>query len=226
MCPLLLLPLLLLLLPLLPFLLRRRGFRASTPVLRPMDPYKVLGVPKTATDSEIKKAFYKAAKKRFDDDAEFKKKAQLRVVALQGGEPSAREAWQRICDISRLAFEKIYKRLDIKLEERGESFYNDMITPLINELKARGLVQESNGAQCIFTKVSDVPLMVQKSDGGFGYDSTDMACLYHRLVVSRGDWVIYITDKGQEQHFFSCFEAAQMAGWHRGPPGSPVPPVG
>ena len=78
-------------------------------------------------------------------------------MALQSGDPEARAAWQAICDISRLAFEKIYKRLDIKVEERGESFYNDMIGPLIEELTARNLVVESGGAKCIFTKISQVP---------------------------------------------------------------------
>jgi|ERR1711971_553896 len=64
-------------------------------------------------------------------------------------------------------------------------------------------------------KVGEVPLIVQKSDGGYGYGSTDLACVYHRLVVSRADWVIYITDLGQELHFHSVFDAATQAGWHR-----------
>jgi len=160
--------------------------------------------------------FYKAAKTRFDDDEEFKGKAQRAVVDLQSGGEFARSAWQKICDVSRVAFNKIYDRLDISLEERGESFYNAMIAPLVEDLKARNICADSNGAMCIFTpKVAEIPLMAVKSDGGFGYDSTDLAAIYHRLFVMRSDWIVYITDMGQELHFHMIFDAAEQAGWHR-----------
>jgi len=160
--------------------------------------------------------FYKAAKKRFDDDEEFKGKAQRAVVDLQSGGEFARSAWQKICDVSRVAFNKIYDRLDISLEERGESFYNEMIAPLVEDLKARNICQESKGAMCIFTpKVAEIPLMAVKTDGGFGYDSTDLAAIYHRLFIMRSDWIVYITDMGQELHFHMIFDAAEQAGWHR-----------
>jgi len=117
-----------------------------------------------------------------------------------------------------MGFEKIYKRLDITLEERGESFYNSLIPPLVEELEARQICVVSNGAKCIFTpRVCENPLMAVKSDGGFGYDSTDLAAIYHRLFVMRADWIVYLTDMGQESHFFSIFDAAEQAGWHRPP---------
>jgi len=165
--------------------------------------------------------FYKASKKRFDEDEAFKLKAQKAVVALQGGDKPARAAWQKICDVSRIAFEKVYKRLDIVVEERGESFYNSLIKPLVTDLQARGLVVDSDGAQCFFTPrlfpngQGEIPLMAVKSDGGFGYDSTDLAAIYHRLFVMRSDWVVYVTDMGQELHFHMIFDAAEQAGWHR-----------
>jgi len=163
--------------------------------------------------------FYKASKKRFDDDAEFKSRAQLAVVDLQAGGEFARSAWQKICEVSRIAFNRIYSRLDISIEERGESFYNSMIPPIVEELKARKICKESEGAMCIFTPaVCTIPLMAVKSDGGFGYDSTDLAAIYHRLFVMRADWVIYVTDLGQEQHFHMIFDAAKQAGWH-------IPPI-
>lgn len=163
-------------------------------------------------------AFYKASKKRFDEDEEFKKKAQLSVVDLQSGGEFARSAWQKICDVSRVSFNKIYDRLGITVEERGESFYNSLIPPIVEDLKARGLCIESNGAMCIFTPgVSDIPLMAVKSDGGYGYDSTDLAAIYHRFHFARADWIVYVTDLGQELHFFMIFEAAKKAGWHRPP---------
>jgi arginyl-tRNA synthetase len=162
--------------------------------------------------------FYKAAKKRFDDDEAFKEKARLSVVDLQSGGEYARAAWQKICDVSRAAYQKIYDRLGITLLERGESFYNPLIAPIVAELKARGLVKDSDGAMCFFTpRVADIPLMAVKSDGGYGYDSTDLAAIYHRLFIMRADWIIYITDMGQETHFHMIFDAAEQAGWHRPP---------
>eukprot|EP00931_Biecheleriopsis_adriatica_P004295 TRINITY_DN105991_c0_g1_i1.p1 TRINITY_DN105991_c0_g1~~TRINITY_DN105991_c0_g1_i1.p1 ORF type:complete len:586 (+),score=152.21 TRINITY_DN105991_c0_g1_i1:70-1827(+) len=162
--------------------------------------------------------FYKASKKRFDEDEAFKTKAQRAVVDLQSGGEFARSAWQKICEVSRVAFNKIYGRLDISLEERGESFYNEMIAPLVQELSARGIVVESKGAQCIFTpKVAEIPLMAVKTDGGFGYDSTDLAAIYHRLFMMRADWIVYVTDLGQELHFHMIFDAAEQAGWHKPP---------
>jgi len=162
--------------------------------------------------------FYKASKKRFDEDEVFKEKARRSVVDLQSGGEFARIAWQKICDVSRVAFQKIYDRLGVTVFERGESFYNAMIPPLVEDLKLRGLVKDSNGAMCMFTpRVSEIPLMAVKSDGGFGYDSTDLAAIYHRIFCMRADWIIYITDMGQELHFHMIFDAAMQAGWHRPP---------
>jgi len=162
--------------------------------------------------------FYKAAKKRFDDDDVFKKKAQLSVVDLQSGGEFSRKAWQKICDVSRKAFQTIYDRLQVSLEERGESFYNALIPHIVEDLRARELCVESDGAMCIFTpKVAEIPLMAVKSDGGYGYDSTDLAAIYHRLFMMRADWIVYITDMGQELHFHMIFDAAKQAGWHIDP---------
>jgi arginyl-tRNA synthetase len=160
--------------------------------------------------------FYKSAKKRFDDDAEFKTRAQKAVVSLQAGDKFARNAWQRICDVSRKAFQIIYDRLDIVIEERGESWYNEMIPGIVEQLQQQGICKESDGAQCVFTpRVCAIPLMAVKSDGGYGYDSTDLAAIHHRLLVMKADWIVYITDLGQEQHFHMIFDAAEQAGWHK-----------
>merc|ERR1719359_766926 len=170
--------------------------------------------------------FYKAAKKRFDDDDAFKEKARLSVVDLQSGGEFARVAWQKICDVSRVAFQKIYDRLGITVHERGESYYNSLIPPLVEDLKLRGLVRDSDGAMCLFTpRIAEIPLMAVKSDGGYGYDSTDLAAIYHRLFMMRADWIIYITDMGQELHFHMIFDAALQAGWHR-PPATRVDHMG
>ncbi|PHJ22708.1 arginyl-trna synthetase family protein, partial [Cystoisospora suis] len=98
------------------------------------------------------------------------------------GDPAALEAWRLICDVSRKEFGKVYERLDVTLEERGESFYNEALPGIAEVLTQKGLIKESEGAKCLFTPVGDVPLMVVKSDGGYGYDSTDLAAVKDRSV--------------------------------------------
>ncbi|GJP62353.1 hypothetical protein CLOP_g19429 [Closterium sp. NIES-67] len=160
--------------------------------------------------------FYKAAKKRFDEDAEFKDTAQKAVVKLQGGEEEYRKAWAKICDVSRKEFDLVYQRLGIKLEEKGESFYNSRIPAALEKLKEAGLVVESEGAQCIFVEGHKVPLIVVKSDGGFNYATTDLTCLLYRIEEEKAQWIIYVTDVGQTQHFDMFFKAAQKAGFYAG----------
>ncbi|CAN6358643.1 unnamed protein product [Urochloa humidicola] len=157
--------------------------------------------------------FYKASKHRFDNDPEFKERAQQGVVQLQGGEEKYREAWKKICDISRSEFDLVYKRLNVELEEKGESFYNPYIPQVLAELSSKGLIQESEGAQVIFIEGYQIPLIVVKRDGGFNYASTDLAALWYRLNVEKAEWIIYVTDVGQQQHFEMFFKAARMAGW-------------
>ena len=161
--------------------------------------------------------FYKAAKIKFEGNEEFKKKAQLTVVKLQSGDPDCLKAWQVICELSRIEFNKIYSRLQITVEEFGESFYNKMIPPIIKELEERGIVVVDQGAKCIFIPGKKLPLMVVKSDGGFNYDSTDLAAAKYRLLELKADRVIYITDSGQEPHFNLIIEGAKLIGWHQPP---------
>ncbi|KAJ4781285.1 Arginine--tRNA ligase [Rhynchospora pubera] len=157
--------------------------------------------------------FYKASKKRFDDDASFKERAQQAVVKLQGGEAKYRAAWKKICEISRSEFDLVYERLNVHLEEKGESFYNPYIPDTIKELTDKGLVEESEGARVIFLEGFNIPLIVVKKDGGYNYASTDLTALKYRLQVEQAEWIIYVTDVGQQQHFEMFFSAARKAGW-------------
>jgi len=158
--------------------------------------------------------FYKAAKQRFDDSPEFKKIAQANVVKLQSGDPECRKIWKMLCDVSRLEFQKVYNRLDAKIEEKGESYYNDKIPPVIEEFDKAGLLStEEGGAKCVWVEGHQIPLMLQKSDGGYGYDSTDMAALKYRLHEVGAQRVVVLTDYGQGNHFSMCFGAAKAIGW-------------
>mmetsp|Transcript_50072 Transcript_50072/g.56713 ORF Transcript_50072/g.56713 Transcript_50072/m.56713 type:complete len:833 (+) Transcript_50072:20-2518(+) len=158
--------------------------------------------------------FYKAAKERFDKDADFKKSAQLNVVKLQSGDVECLKIWKILCDVSRSEFQKIYDRLDVTITEYGESFYNDKIAPVIEEFDKAGLLTiEEGGAKCVFVDKFKVPLMLQKSDGGYGYDSTDMAALKYRLHTVNAMRIIAITDFSQGDHFTMCNQAAHDIGW-------------
>lgn len=164
--------------------------------------------------------WYKASKARFDADPEFKKRSQLEVVALQGGNAESLKAWNIICEISRNAYQQIYDLLDIKIIERGESYYNPMLADTVSDLENKGLVQISGGARCVYIEGfvnregESLPLIVQKSDGGYNYDTTDMAAMRHRVGVEHADRIIIVTDAGQAQHFAMIFKASEMAGYH------------
>ncbi|MFO1258911.1 MAG: arginine--tRNA ligase [Gammaproteobacteria bacterium] len=164
--------------------------------------------------------WYKASKKEFDENPEFKKQSQLEVVALQSGEPETRAAWQKICDISQKAYSDIYELLNVSIIPRGESFYNDMLPHVVKELEEKGLITVSDGAKCVYLEGYEnrqgepLPLIVQKADGGYNYASTDMAAVKHRAHVESGDRLIYVTDAGQAQHFAMVFKSAEKASYY------------
>jgi arginyl-tRNA synthetase len=168
-------------------------------------------------------AFYRQAKARFDDDEAFQTTSREEVVKLQSGDPVSLKAWGLLCDQSRREFQKIYDRLDIRLSERGESFYNPYLAGVVADLQACGLLVTDDGAGCVFLEgVSGkdgkpLPLIVQKSDGGFNYATTDLAAIRYRFgAAPEGDGarrVIYVTDAGQASHFAGVFQVARRAGW-------------
>ena len=164
-------------------------------------------------------AFYKQSKKRFDEDQDFQEKSRQEVVNLQTGAEDSRHAWELLCNQSRREFQVIYDLLDIKLNERGESFYNSMLPGIVEELNRLGLLEESDGAQCVFLsgftnkEGEDVPLIVKKSDGGYNYATTDLAALVHRIEKERATRLIYVTDAGQANHFSQVWQVAKKAGW-------------
>jgi len=172
-----------------------------------------------AADLSTLMSWYRSSKKHFDENPEFQKRAQLEVVQLQSGNPASRKIWELICNISSQGYEEIYKLLDVTLESRGESFYNPFLPGIVEELEQKGLVTVSGGAKCIFVEGfqnregEPLPLMIQKSDGGYSYDTTDMAAMKHRIFTEKADRIIIVTDNGQSTHFAMIFAAAEKAGW-------------
>ena len=163
-------------------------------------------------------SLYKKAKIRFDEDEEFKETARTEVVNLQAGAEDSRHAWGLLCDQSRREFQVIYDLLDINLTERGESFYNPFLSDVISKLEEQGLLEEDAGAKCVFlegftNKDGDpLPLIVQKTDGGFNYATTDLAAIKYRVEKDHATRIIYVTDSGQSNHFAGVFQVARKSG--------------
>ncbi|XP_048524784.1 arginine--tRNA ligase, cytoplasmic isoform X2 [Dendroctonus ponderosae] len=156
-------------------------------------------------------AFYKESKKRFDEEEDFKKRAYASVVKLQSFDPDHVKAWKLICDVSRQEFQKIYDRLEISVVERGESFYQTRMEKIVKDLQLAGYLEEDDGRKVMWGDSGTIPLTVVKSDGGFTYDTSDMAALKQRLEEEKADWIIYVTDAGQATHFQTIFACARKA---------------
>jgi arginyl-tRNA synthetase len=166
-------------------------------------------------------SFYRAARVKFDADSSFKQRARARVVALQGGDVTTRRLWEVLVAESEKYFLAVYDRLGVTLtaaDFRGESSYNDSLLPVLDELSEKGLIEESDGAQCAFGAGYPAPLIVRKSDGGFGYAATDLASIRYRAVQLRADRMLYVVGSPQRQHFEQVFAVARRAGWLRADP--------
>lgn len=157
--------------------------------------------------------FYKAAKQAFDASEDFKTEARAEVVKLQSGDEGALAGWRQFVGVSLAMLGRVYTRLGVTFPDgmTGESFYNSRIPAVVAELEGKGLVEPYEGAKVLETKAAH--LFVQKSDGGYGYDSTDLAAIKYRVSELERDWLIYVTDSGQRTHFLGIFEAAERAGW-------------
>jgi arginyl-tRNA synthetase len=164
-------------------------------------------------------SFYRQAKQRFDADEAFQETARQEVVRLQAGAEDTIHAWKLLCEQSRQEFQVIYDLLDINIIERGESFYNPLLPGIVADLQQSGLLVENQGAQCVFLEGftnregEPLPLIVQKSDGGYNYATTDLASLRYRIQQDDAKRIIYITDAGQANHFAQFFQVARKAGW-------------
>ena len=166
--------------------------------------------------------FYRAAKGRFDESEEFADRARGLVVKLQAGDPECLALWTKFKDISLSHCQKIYELLNVKLtmaDVMGESAYNDDLINVVNDLKAAGMLVESNGAQCVFLdefKNADgdpLPVIIVKADGGYLYATTDLAAVRYRSGKLKADRALYFVDQRQALHFQQVFAVARKAGF-------------
>ncbi|MFF9197488.1 arginine--tRNA ligase [Streptomyces sp. NPDC014779] len=165
---------------------------------------------------------YKASRALFDSDEEFKTRARARVVDLQAGDEETLALWQRFVDESKIYFYSVFEKLDMDIRDPdivGESGYNDMLQETCRILEESGVAVRSEGALCVFfddVKGPDgnpVPLIVQKSDGGFGYAATDLSAIRDRVRNLKASTLLYVVDARQSLHFKMVFETARRAGW-------------
>ncbi len=167
-------------------------------------------------------AFYQGARSRFDGDPEFANRSRARVVALQGGDPETLRLWAETVELSKHYFNRIYRTLGVTLTDAdlaGESMYNDLLAGICDELEAKGIATVSQGALCVFLdgytgrEGKPVPLIIRKSDGGYGYDTTDLATIKYRVQELHGDRILYVIGAPQALHLNMVWDTARKAGW-------------
>jgi arginyl-tRNA synthetase len=167
-------------------------------------------------------AFYRESKKLYDEDEVFAAKARSYVVKLQGGDAECAVMWKKLVDITMEQNQHNYDRLNVSLSRKdvmGESMYNSMLAPIVADLKAQGLAQESEGAQVVFLdeyKNKDgepMGAIIQKRDGGFLYTTTDIACAKYRYEILGAHRVLYFIDSRQHQHLMQAWSIVRKAGY-------------
>ena len=177
--------------------------------------------------------FYQEARTAFDADPDFADRARRRVVELQAGDPETLRRWKLLVDESSRYFSSVYQRLGVKLtpdDQAGESMYNSRLADTVAELDRLGLLVESDGALCVFPpgfttrEGNPLPLIVRKSDGGFGYDTTDLAAIRYRLRDLGADHIVYVVGAPQREHLEMIIETARLAGWLAPRPGPSTSP--
>ncbi|MEZ0075244.1 arginine--tRNA ligase [Planotetraspora sp. GP83] len=167
-------------------------------------------------------AFYQEARRKFDGDADFEERSRRRVPLLQGGDPDTLRLWHEFIEYTKRYFNHVYDMLGVTLADAdiaGESMYNPMLADVCDELEHAGVAEISEGALCVFppgfTGRDDLPLplIIRKSDGGYGYATTDLAAIRYRVRDLKADRILYVVGATQSLHFQMVFAAARMAGW-------------
>ncbi|MFE2738140.1 arginine--tRNA ligase [Streptomyces sp. NPDC059349] len=165
---------------------------------------------------------YKASRALFDSDEEFKARSRDRVVALQAGDAETIALWQRFVDESKIYFYSVFNKLDMQIDDPdvvGESGYNDMLEETCRILEESGVAVRSEGALCVFfddvlgPDGNKVPLIVKKTNGGYGYAATDLSAIRDRVQNLKASTLLYVVDARQSLHFKMVFETARRAGW-------------
>ncbi|WP_214110947.1 arginine--tRNA ligase [Acrocarpospora catenulata] len=166
--------------------------------------------------------YYQAARAKFDSDPAFNERARARVVTLQAEDPETMRLWHIFMNATIRYFNKVYTELGVTLTDddiAGESMYNHMLAQVCDELESRGIAVISDGALCVFPpgftgrEGQPLPFMIRKSDGGYGYATTDLATIRYRIQDLKADRIIYVIGVTQSLHLQMLFASARLAGW-------------
>jgi arginyl-tRNA synthetase len=167
-------------------------------------------------------AFYQASRAKFEGYPAFADRARSRVVSLQAGDADTLRLWQELVDLSKAYFNRIYGMLGVGLRDEhlaGESTYNGDLAAVCDELEQAGIATMSEGALCVFLEGftgregKPVPLIIRKSDGGYGYGTTDLATVRHRVRDLHADRMLYVIGAPQSLHLRMVWATARLAGW-------------
>ncbi|STO93714.1 arginyl-tRNA synthetase [Haemophilus pittmaniae] len=177
-----------------------------------------------ASEMELQdlEAFYREAKKHYDEDPAFAEKARNYVVKLQGGDEYCRAMWKKLVDITMQQNQRNYDRLNVTLTDKdvmGESLYNPMLPGIVADLKAQGLAVEDDGALVVYLdefqnkEGNPMGVIVQKKDGGFLYTTTDIAAAKYRFETLNADRALVFSDSRQSQHMQQAWLITRKAGY-------------
>jgi len=167
-------------------------------------------------------AFYRDAKQCFDSDPAFANRARDYVVKLQSGDAHCRRLWQRFIEVSIAHTEQVYRKLNVTLghaDIKPESAYNDQLPAVVDALREKGLLHQSEGAQVVFLEEmrdregNPMAVIVQKSDGGYLYATTDIAAARYRSQQLHADRILYFIDDRQKLHMQQVFAICRRAGF-------------
>lgn len=159
---------------------------------------------------------YKRANAHLKADPGFADRARERVVLLQAGDRETRLMWQRLVDLSKRGFDATYARMGVKLsaaDYAGESTYNDALPQVCDDLESRGIAVQDQGALVVFVEGFDAPAILRNSQGGYGYDVTDVAAIRHRVEDLGADRLVYVVGSEQTYHFNLVFGVCRKAGY-------------
>ena len=178
--------------------------------------YRRLGDPEAFEKDPIEELerVYVEGYQKAQQDPSLMEEARGELVRLQQGDPENRKLWEKFVQASLREFDRIYERLGISFDVTlGESFYNDRLQALVDDLEEKGIASRSDGALVVFLEEEGLPpFIIQKSDGGFNYATTDIAAILYRIERWQPSKILYVTDEGQQLHFHQLFAVARRIG--------------
>lgn len=169
------------------------------------------------TVANLEKCYVLSAAKAKEEDGVWKESCKRELVKLQQGDPENLALWKRFIDISIGEFDRMYEKLGVRFDTyRGESFYNEMMPGVVARLQEMGLAVESEGALVVNLDAEKLGVaIVRKSDGGYNYTTSDLACVESRVRDYNPERIVYVTDARQQLHFKQWFSIARKMGYDK-----------